>query len=123
MEKISSLWYRILDEKPLPLLHSEARKRRLWFYQSLHLRLLNNLKVCEPEMCNLWSESFPLLHSCKSETSIASLGVYNGGNDECRNFAFFIQEQFVSQNNMLSLEEVISQTTPANYIEFHIGSG
>lgn len=73
MEKVSSLWYHILDEKPLPLLHSKARKRRLRFYQSLHLHLLNKLKVCEPKMWGSWSESFPLLHSCKFETSIASL--------------------------------------------------
>lgn len=73
MEKVSSLWYHILDEKPLPLLQSKARKRRLQFYQSLHLRLLNELKVCEPKMWGSWSESFPLLHSCKFETSIASL--------------------------------------------------
>lgn len=50
MEKVSSLWYHILDEKPLPLFHSKARKRRLQFYQSLHLRLLNKFKVCEPKM-------------------------------------------------------------------------
>lgn len=73
MEKVSSLWYRILDENPLPLLHSKARKRRLQFYQSLHLRLLNKLKVCEPKTQGSRSESSPLLHSCKSETSIASL--------------------------------------------------
>lgn len=73
MEKVSSLWYRILDENPLPLLHSKARKRRLQFYQSLHLRLLNKLKVCEPKTQGSRSESFPLLHSCKFETSIASL--------------------------------------------------
>lgn len=73
MEKVSSLWYRILDENPLPLLHSKARKRRLLFYQSLHLCLLNKLKVWEPKMWGLWSESFPLLHSCKFETSRASL--------------------------------------------------
>lgn len=73
MEKVSSLWYCILDEKPLPLLHRKARKRRLQLYQSLHLRLRNKLKVCEPKMGGSWSESFPLLHSCKFETSNTSL--------------------------------------------------
>lgn len=73
MEKVSSLWYRILDENPLPFLHSKARKCRLRFYQSLHLRVLNKLKGCEPKMWGSWSESFPLSHSCKFETSITSL--------------------------------------------------
>lgn len=126
MEKVSSLWYRILDEKPLPLPHSKARKRRLWFYQSLHLHLLNKLKVCEPEMCSLWSESFPLLHSCKSETSIASLGftmveMMNAG---ILPFSFKnnLFHRIICFQRKLFLKPC-QQTTLSSTVLLHVGSG
>lgn len=79
--------------------------------------LLTSLKSVS-QKCEARGLIFPLSY-IHVNLKHSFVGVDNGRNAECQNFVFFVQEEWiVSQSNVLSLEEAVSQTMAPNYTEF-----
>lgn len=79
--------------------------------------LLTSLKSVS-QKCEARGLIFPLSY-IHVNLKHSFVGADNGGNAECRTFVFLVQEaRIVSQSNVLSLEEVVSQAIVPMYSEF-----